>query len=68
MMIKNEPSEVCKAKGERLQRQAVVVNSIDLSGTSGKISAVPACLCCCLKACVEMLFLCDLSRTANIFS
>lgn len=56
------------AGGERLQRQAVVVNSIDLSGTSGKISAVPACLCCCLKAYVEMFFLCDLSRTINIFS
>lgn len=54
MMIKNRPSKVSKAGGERLQTLAVVVNSIDLSGTSGKISAVPACLCCCLKACVEM--------------
>lgn len=54
MMIKNEPSKVCKAGGERLQRLAVVVNSIDLSDTSGKISVVPACLFCCLKACVEM--------------
>lgn len=52
-MINNEPSKVCKAGGERLQRLAVVVHSIDLSGTSGKISAIPACLCCCLKACVE---------------
>lgn len=54
MMIKNEPSKVCKAGGERLQRLAVVVNGIDLSGTSGKISAAPAHLCCCLKACVEL--------------
>lgn len=54
MMVKNGPSEVCKAGGERLQKLAVVVNSIDLSGTSDKISAVPACLCCCLKACVEI--------------
>lgn len=44
MIINNEPSKVCKARAERLQRLAVVVNSIGLSGTSGKISQfLPVC-------------------------
>lgn len=36
MVVKNGPSKVCKAGGERLQRLAVGVNSIDLSALLAK--------------------------------